>query len=324
MTSYLVTGGAGFIGSHVTEALVARGEDVTVLDDLSSGSKTNLAAVADKIQFVQGDVRDRKLCADLAAGVDCIIHLAALTSVPASVDTPIAFHDVDATGTLNLLEGARQGGVRRFVFSSTCAVYGDPGSRTAREADGSAPASPYAAAKYAAESYCRAYRRTYGLSTVVLRYFNVFGPRQRPDLPFAAVVPAFIRALETGIEPVIYGTGEQTRDFVFVQDVAWANLLAACHPDPPSEVYNVASGRSVTILDVLTALSRAAGQKPEHRREPARPGDLLRSEASTDLAREDLGFEPRVPFDEGMERTFRWFAARGTDSPDRPRAWEKP
>ena len=227
MRSFLVTGGAGFIGSHIAEALVRRGDRVRVLDNLSSGFLANLDGFRDRIEFIEGDVTDPKAVAHAVAGVDCIFHEAALASVPASVERPLDSHAACATGTVTLLDAARRAGTRRVVFAASSAVYGDQPTSTKRETDLTAPLSPYAAAKVASEAYCHAFWATYGLETVAIRYFNVFGPRQDPTSQYSAVIPIFITAMLAGRQPVIFGDGRQSRDFSFVGNVVHANLLAA-------------------------------------------------------------------------------------------------
>jgi UDP-glucose 4-epimerase len=311
MTRVLVTGGAGFIGSHLVERLASRGEAVTVLDDLSTGSLDNLAGVGDRIRFVRGDVCDTAGAAELVREADAVVHLAALTSVPESVSAPLAYHRVDVTATLGLLEACAASPVRRFVFASTCAVYGDPEGRVLRESDPTRPASPYAAAKLASESYCGAFARATELATVTLRFFNVYGPRQRPDLPYAAVVPAFVRALLEGRSPVVFGSGMQTRDFLYVEDAAEALRLALDHTELSAATFNIASGEETSVLRLLEVAAGCLGVPGEHRKEAARPGDLLRSAAEISLARSELGFVPATGLEQGIAQTLKWFSKRG-------------
>ncbi len=305
----VVTGGAGFIGSCAARAMLERGWRVEVIDDLSTGSEENLRGL-DGVVFRRGDVRDLAAMREACRGASCMLHLAARTSVPDSVGNPLAYHDVDATGTITALEACRREGVRRFVFSSSCAIYGSAAGGPVSEAAPVAPESPYAAAKLAAEEYCRSYGRAFGLEAVVLRYFNVYGPGQRPDLQYAAVVPAFISALKSGAKPVIYGSGLQTRDFVFVGDVAAANVLAAERPASVSGTYNIAQGRETTVIELLEAVAAAFGRKAEYAKAMHRPGDVMRSAADISLARRELGFNPATGLVEGIRRTVEWFIPR--------------
>ncbi len=303
MKKTLVTGGAGFIGSHLVEALVRRGDDVVVLDDLSTGAAANLEAVAERIRLAVGDVADTTLLADVLAGVDTVFHLAALTSVTESVEDPEAFHRVDAGGTLAVLSAARAAGVRRFVLAGSCAAYGEGGEIPATETDPVDPLSPYAAAKLAAEAYAKAYRNAFGLEAVTLRFFNVYGPRQRADAAYAAVVPRFLDALLSKERPTVFGSGEQTRDLVFVEDVVSACLAASDVEALSSPVLNVASGRSVSVLEVLEACGAALGVVPDPVFEPARPGDILHSRADVTRLAEVLGFRASISLKEGIRRT---------------------
>ena len=259
MRTFLVTGGAGFIGSHIAEALVRRGDRVRVIDNLSTGHLANLDAFRDKIEFVEGDLRDADTVAAAVEGVDCIFHEAALASVPRSVQFPLDTHAHCVTATVTLLDAARRAGVRRLVYAASSSAYGDQPNSSKRETDLPDPISPYGAAKLAAEYYCRAFSATYGLETVRLRYFNVFGPRQDPDSPYSAVIPLFITAMLHGRRPTIYGDGLQSRDFTFVANVVHANLLAADAPNVSGRLFNCANGRTTDLLTLVRMLNDLLG-----------------------------------------------------------------
>jgi UDP-glucose 4-epimerase len=307
MRAFLVTGGAGFIGSHIAEALVRRGDKVRVLDNLSSGSLENLTGFFDDLEFVEGDIADAEIAARAVRGVDCIFHEAALASVPASVERPLATHAACVTGTLNLLDAARRAGVRRLVYAASSAAYGDRPASSKRESDLPAPISPYGAAKLAAEYYCQAFTATYGFETVALRYFNVFGPRQDPHSPYSAVIPLFLTALLAGRQPVIYGDGRQSRDFTYVANVVQANLLAADAADAAGQVLNVANGRSTDLLTLLGSLNRLLGTDVAPIHAPPRAGDVRESMADITLARRFLNFDPPIDFEEGLRRSIEYY-----------------
>jgi len=307
MRTFLVTGGAGFIGSHLAETLVQRGENVRVLDNLSTGHLANMDGFRARIEFIEGDLIDAPLMAKIVAGVDCIFHQAALASVPRSVETPLATHASCVTGTLTLLDAARRAGVRRMVSAGSSSAYGDQPTSPKRETDLPAPISPYGAAKLAAEYYCRAFTATYGFETVCIRYFNVFGPRQDPDSPYSAVIPLFITAILNGRQPVIYGDGRQSRDFTYVANVVRANLLAADAPNVAGRTFNAAGGRSIDLLTLIDRLNHLLGTdvKPIHA-DPRR-GDIRESLADISQARELLGYEPIVDFEEGLRRSIDYY-----------------
>jgi len=307
MRTFLITGGAGFIGSHIAEALVARGDQVRVLDNLSTGRLANLEPIRDRIRFVQGDVTDAPLVAELVQGVECVFHQAALASVPASVDNPLASHAACATGTVTVLDAARRAGARRVVYAASSAAYGNRPGSPKRETDLPAPISPYGAAKLAGEFYCQAFTATYGFEAVGLRYFNVFGPRQDPNSPYSAVIPLFIAAMLAGRRPVVYGDGRQSRDFVFVGDVVRANLLAADAPGAPGRVFNVGTGQGIDLLTLLDLLHRLLGTSVEPRFDPPRPGDVRESLADISQARAVLGYEPQTGFEEGLRRSIEYY-----------------
>jgi len=307
MRTFLVTGGAGFIGSHLVEALVRRGDRVRVLDNLSTGFRSNLEPFGDAVQLVEADLVDAEAVARAVAGVDCVFHQAALASVPLSVDHPLRTHAACATGTVTLLDAARRAGVRRVVYASSSALYGDRPGSPKRETDLPAPISPYGAAKLAAEYYCGAFSATFAIETVALRYFNVFGPRQDPKNPYAAVIPIFLTAILSGKAPVIFGDGTQSRDFTYVADVAQANLLAADAPDAANRVMNVATGRSITLLELLAGLNEVLGTRIEPAFAPPRPGDIHESTADIALARKLLGYAPGVSLIEGLRRSIDYY-----------------
>jgi len=308
----LVTGGAGFIGGHLVERLLHDGWRVRVLDNFSTGSLEVLAAVEDEIELVRGDVRNPETCRRACRGTDTLFHMAAIPSVPSSVADPSLSHDVTLTGTLNLLLAARDQGVRRFVFSSSASVYGDAEQVPTAEDQPLRPQSPYASAKASGELYCRNFWELYGLETAVLRYFNVFGPRQSPFSGYAAAIPRFVHAALTEARPLIYGDGLQTRDFVYVGDVVEANVRAALSGEAVGRTFNVGSGRGISLLDLLHELDRLAGRSlaPEFR--PARAGEVRHSVADITQARRMLGYAPARSFAAGLRLTVE-ASRQGTD-----------
>jgi UDP-glucose 4-epimerase len=300
-----VTGGAGFIGSHVCDALAGAGALVRVIDDLSNGRRENLAHLPG-VRLVEGSVLDRAAVADLLDGADTVFHLAAITSVPRSVEMPQPTHDVNATGTFNVLDEARRAGVRRVIFSSSSSVYGDQAQSPKVETMRPDPLSPYAAAKCAAEHYVRAFAHCYGLSCVSLRYFNIFGPRQRSDSPYAAVIPLFAEALRRGSRPRLYGDGSQTRDFTHVDNAVHANLLAAaCAHSLAGEAINIACGHRTSVGRLTELIARYLGVEPAVEHAPPRTGEVLHSTADIGAAKALIGYEPIVDFEVGLERTLR-------------------
>lgn len=305
--TFLVTGGAGFIGSHIAEALVQRGDTVRVLDNLSTGNPENVAGFENSIEFIEGDVNDTRLVEQSLKGVDCVFHEAALASVPLSVERPLDTHAACATGTLCLLDAARRTGVRRVVYAASSSAYGDQPHASLRETDPPSPLSPYAAAKLAGEHYCRAFYHSYGLETVGLRYFNVFGPRQDPDSPYSAVIPLFITAMLQGERPTVFGDGLQTRDFAYVGNVVDANLLAAEAKGPEGKTMNLANGRSVDLLTLLATLNKLLELDVQPIHEPPRVGDVRDSLADISQARRLLGYEPQVGFEEGLRRSIDYY-----------------
>ena len=304
----LVTGGAGFIGSALVRGLLGRGCRVRVFDDLSSGRPENLAGLEGRIDFVRGDVRDAAAVRDAVRGADTVFHLAAIASVQASVDDPMATHDVNVTGTLNTLIAARDAHVRRYVFTSSSAVYGDSPEMPKRETMLPSPLSGYALSKLAGEHYGTIFKNLYGLPFFALRYFNVFGPRQNPASHYAAVVPLFVRAALAGKSPTIYGDGLQTRDFTYVEDIVSANLCCMDAPDTVSgTVCNVAYGERITVLDLARKIAALAGSSAAPVPLPARPGDIRDSQADSTLARTLLGWTPTWTFDAALRATVDWF-----------------
>ena len=316
MSTYLVTGGAGFIGSHIAEALVRRGDRVRILDNLSTGRRDNFASMADDVEFMEGDVADAAAVQRALQGVDNVFHQAALASVPRSVEFPLDTNLACVTGTVTLLDQARRAGVRRVVYAGSSSAYGDQPSASKRETDLLQPLSPYAAAKLGAEMYCQAFYHTYGLQTVTIRYFNVFGPRQDPASPYSAVIPLFITAMLRGIRPRIYGDGRQSRDFTFVANVVHGNLLAmdSESPDVPGQCINVADGHATTLLELMRSLNDMLGTQVEPLFEPPRVGDVRESMADITRARKLLGYEPPVVFQEGLRRSINYYRslANGT------------
>src|SRR6058998_105965 len=311
----LITGGAGFIGSHLVEHLVGAGHDVVVLDDLSTGRRENFAAVRRRISFMRGSVADLSTCRRAMEGVDYVLHHAAVTSVQRSVDDAGAAHTVNATGTLNVLLAARDARVRRVVYAGSTSAYGNPVTLPSSEDHVTRPLSPYAASKLAGEQYCSAFHMAYGLETVVLRYFNVFGPRQDPTSQYAAVVPQFVAAALQAEPPTIYGDGNQTRDFVYVANVVHANVLAARAPAArvAGQVFNVGCAQSVSINDLWDRIQTLTGAPVLPKRVEGRPGEITNSLASIDKAQELVGYEPKVDFDEGLRQTVAYYRARRRD-----------
>jgi nucleoside-diphosphate-sugar epimerase len=307
MATYLVTGGAGFIGSHLAEALVARGHEVRILDDFSTGKRENIAPFSSKVRVVVGDIRDRSVVTDATKGVDYVLHEAALPSVPRSIEDPCGSNAVNVDGTLNVLEAARQHGVKRVVYASSSSVYGDEATLPKSEDMHTSPKSPYAVGKLTGEWYCRIYNDIYGLRTVSLRYFNVFGPRQDPDSQYSAVIPIFLSALMHGKRPTIFGDGEHSRDFTYVENVVSANLAACESERAAGGVYNVACGRRFTLNLLYESLKTILGVDIDPIYDDPRPGDVKHSEAAITAIQRDMNYEPSVGFEEGLRRTIAWF-----------------
>jgi UDP-glucose 4-epimerase len=307
MATYLVTGGGGFIGSNLVQALVERGQTVRVLDNFSTGRRRNLAAFEDEIELMEGDIRDCATVARAVSGIDYVLHQAALGSVPRSVEDPITSNEVNVNGTLNLLWAAHKAKVKRFVFASSSSVYGDTPQLPKEEHMPPNPISPYAVSKLAGERYTLSFHAVYGLPTVALRYFNVFGPKQDPASQYAAVIPRFIAALMNGQSPIVFGDGEQSRDFTHVDNVVQANLLACAKPEAVGQAMNIACGERYTLNTLLKLLSEIMGKEPHPIYEKEQPGDVKHSMASIQKAQRLLSFSPSIDFQEGLKRTVAWF-----------------
>jgi UDP-glucose 4-epimerase len=310
MAKVLVTGGGGFIGSNLARALLGRGDDVRVLDNFATGNRGNLADVWEDIELVEGDLRSYERVHVATRGVELVFHQGALPSVPRSVQDPLTTSAVNVEGTLNVLLAARDEGIRRVVAASSSSVYGNSGTLPRVESSPPDPESPYGVAKLAAERYCVAFSRVYAMETVVLRYFNVFGPHQDPTSQYAAVVPRFITAIAAGEAVPIDGDGEQSRDFTFVENVIDGNLLAADAPEASGAVLNVATGQQTTINQLAQTLGDLLGRTVEREYLPPRAGDVLHSWADVSEARRLIGYEPRVGLREGLERAADWFLER--------------
>jgi UDP-glucose 4-epimerase len=315
-TCVLVTGGSGFIGSHLVEALLKEGFMVRVLDNFATGHRANLAQVLEHVPgrgnftCVEGDVTDRATVQEAVRGADYVLHQAALPSVQRSVEDPLASNWVNVVGTLNVLMAARDAGVKRIVYASSSSVYGDSPELPKVEHMATNPLSPYAVSKLAAEDYCRAFTRVYGLETVSLRYFNVFGPRQDPNSLYAAVVPRFIEALLDNKRPIVYGDGTQARDFTFIENVVQANLLALDAAGVAGEAFNIACGESVDLQSVLQLLAAFTDQRVQPEFRAPRAGDIKHSLADISKAERMLGYRPTIPFREGLKQTFEYFRQR--------------
>ena len=311
MNHYLVTGGAGFIGSHIAEELVRRGERVRVLDNFITGKHENLVPFRNFIELIEGDIRELETCRRALRGVDFVLHQAALPAGPRSIEEPLLAHDINVNGTLNLLVAGVEAKVRRFVFASSSSVYGDDPVIPKREGSEGMPLSPYAVHKLICEKYCRVFHNIYGLETVCLRYFNIFGPRQDPLSQYAAAIPLFITLLMKGDRPQIFGDGEQSRDFTYVANVVEANLRAVDAPDEAlGEVFNIACGERTTVNTLVREISELMGTSIRPFYTDTRPGDILHSFADIDKARRILGFEPLVGFKQGLRRTAAWYRER--------------
>ncbi len=302
-TTYLVTGGAGFIGSHIAAALLERGERVRVFDNMLAGRKINLAALGGRAEFIEGDVRDHAALAEAMKGVEVVFHQGAIASVPRSIADPAGSLEINVTGTQNVLLAAREQGVRRVVYASSSAVYGDAPTLPKREDLPTNTLSPYAVHKLAGEMLCEVFTRIYGLETVALRYFNVFGPRQDPASEYAAVIPRFLTMLLEGKRPVVFGDGEQTRDFVYIANVVQANLKAAVAPAAVGRAMNIGCGERISLNEVLRLAGELLGITVEAEYRPARPGDVRDSVADISLARDLLGYQPEISLRAGLTRT---------------------
>ena len=310
MAGVLVTGGAGFIGSHLVEALVRRGDRVRVLDNFLTGRRANLEDVRKDVEILKGDIREPSDCRKAVRGMDRVLHQAALPSVPRSVLDPRLTNDINITGTLNMLLAARDAGVASFVFASSSSVYGDDATLPKAEGREGRPLSPYAVSKLVGEKYIRVFRDLYGFNAVALRYFNIFGPRQDPASQYAAVVPNFVTRLLRGEAPVIYGDGEQSRDFTYVENVVNANLLATEAKNAGGEAFNIACADRITVAGLARALNAILGTDIPAVHEPARAGDILHSFADIRKAEAGLSYRPAVAFEDGLRRTVDWYRSR--------------
>ena len=307
MPRYLVTGGAGFIGSNIVEKLVRRGQKVTVLDNFITGKMENIKPFLKKIKLIRGDIRNRETLAKAFKGIDYVIHQAALRSVPKSVDDPFSTNDINVTGTLNVLMAAKKAGVKRVVYASSSSVYGDAKIFPQEETHYVSPISPYGVSKLAAENYCITFAKTFGLETVSLRYFNVFGPRQNPESKYSAVIPAFLFKMAKGNPPIVEWDGKQSRDFTYVSNVVDANLRACLAKGVSGEVFNVACGETSSVLDIVRELNRVLGTRIKPKYAPKRAGDVRKTSADVSKIRRMLGIKETVKFEEGIRRTVEWF-----------------
>lgn len=310
MHKFLVTGGAGFIGSNLCEMLLSEGHRVRILDNLSSGKEENLEDFRDSVEFIKGDIRDNQTVREALEGIEYVIHLGALGSVPRSVDDPQTTHEVNATGTLNVLKAAKDAGVRRVVYASSSSVYGDTPTLPKKEEMFPTPQSPYAVSKLSGEYYCKVFHKVYGLETVALRYFNVFGKRQDPFSQYAAVVPRFINALLGGQSPTIYGDGEQTRDFTFVEDCNQVNYKACFAQNASGMAFNVGYGSRISINKLFSLIQERLGVKLAPVYAPSRKGDVRDSLADISLAKNIINYVPGNNVNTGIEKTVDWYKAR--------------
>jgi nucleoside-diphosphate-sugar epimerase len=315
----LVTGGGGFIGSHLVERLLGDGHEVRVLDNFATGRRENLLGLDGEFELVEGDLQSYERAHTAVRGCELVFHQAALPSVPRSIQDPLTSNASNVVGTLNVLLAARDSEVRRVVYASSSSVYGENPELPKREAMPTRPIAPYAVAKLAGEGYCRSFSRVYGIETVALRYFNVFGPRQDPLSQYAAVIPNFINALLREEPPRVFGDGEQSRDFTYIDNVIEANLLAAEAEGVSGETFNVACGERISLNRMLADLTELSGTAIEPIHEQARPGDIPHSLADISLAEERLGYRPRIDFGEGLKRTFEHYAASAPDHWPGPR-----
>lgn len=308
--TYVITGGAGFIGSHIAERLLRDGHAVRIVDNFATGKRENLAVLPPGCELFEVSITDRAALDEAFAGADYVLHQAALPSVPRSIDDPLTTHEYNVTGTLNVLLAARDAGVKRVAYAASSSAYGDVEGEYKDETMAPRPLSPYGVSKLAGEYYAQAFTAVYGLETVALRYFNVFGPRQDETSQYAAVIPRFLAAMLRGEAPIIYGDGLQSRDFTYVDNVVHGNLLALRAPKAAGQMMNLATGGRISLLNLVDRLNAVLGTHIEAVHEPARVGDIKHSRASVTRAGELLGFEPVVEFDEGLARTAAWFKSR--------------
>jgi nucleoside-diphosphate-sugar epimerase len=312
---YLVTGGAGFIGSNTVDELVRRGHSVVVLDDLSSGKEDNLAEIRNKITFIKGSITDIEVVRKAMHEAEYVLHLGARTSVPRSVKDPIDTNKINIEGTLNVLVAAKELKVKRVVFAASSSAYGETPTLPKVETMQPQPISPYGVTKYVGELYGQTFGRCYGLENVSLRYFNIFGPRQDPSSPYSGVLAKFCTAFLEDTQPLVFGDGEQTRDFTYVENAVQANLLACEAPNASGKVFNVGVGERISLNEVLRELGKITGKRLEAKYEPPRDGDIRDSQADISQARECLAYDPQVSFEEGLARTFGWYRATQTRAP---------
>lgn len=304
---YLVTGGAGFIGSNIVEKLIHRGHQVRILDNFSTGSLKNIEGFQDKIEVIEGDLRSYHLVMEAVDGIDFVIHQAALPSVPRSIVDPLTTNEVNVAGTLNLLHLCATAKVKRVVFASSSSIYGDSPTLPKSEDMIPNPLSPYAVSKLAGEMYLQIFAKLYGVHTISLRYFNVFGPRQNPDSQYAAVIPKFIKAIMHNESPVIYGDGEQSRDFTFIQNVIEANIMATEVDCPPGIAMNCAVHQRIDLNQLVVEINKILGKDIKPKYTKPRPGDVKHSFAEISLIKKTLGFEPKIYFEEGLKKTINWY-----------------
>ena len=307
MEKFLVTGGAGFIGSNICRKLVSQGCFVRVIDNLLTGKKSNLADIIDKIEFIEADMGDEQKARSAMKGIDIVLHEGALPSVPKSVDNPAATHKHCVDATFTLLLAARDAGIKRFVYAASSSAYGDTPTLPKIETMAANPLSPYAAAKLFGEYYCSVFYKVWGLETISLRYFNVFGPYQDPTSEYAAAIPAFVTLILKDKSPTIYGDGEQSRDFTYVDTVVDANLLAARVKRTAGEVINIACGQAVTINQIIGMINKLVGKNVKPIYAPSRAGDVKHSLADITLARKTIGFNPAISFQQGLEKAIGWY-----------------
>lgn len=310
-SKYLVTGGAGFIGSHLVETLVARGKDVRVIDNFLTGKRENIADFMGEIELIEGDIVDLETCKRAVEGVDFVLHQAALPSVPRSIEDPVLTNAINVGGTLNILVASKQAGVKRVVFASSSSVYGDDPHLPKKEGKEGSPLSPYAVTKLVGEKYMRIFSEIYGLETVSLRYFNIFGPRQDPNSQYAAVIPLFITLMERGESPRIYGDGEQSRDFTYIANVVRANMLSLEAEGVSGEVLNIACGDRITVNTLFEKIRDLYRQDIDAIHDEPRPGDIRHSFADITRAKERIDYKPTVPFDDGLRETIQWYRKQG-------------
>ncbi len=307
MKNFLVTGGAGFIGSNICKRLISDKCSVRVIDNLLTGKKSNLAQIIDKIEFIEADMGDPKVASEAMKDIDVVLHQGALPSVPKSVDDPVTTHRHCVTATFNLLVAARDAGIKRFVYAASSSAYGDAPTSPKVETMPTDPLSPYAVAKLVGEYYCSVFYKVYGLQTISLRYFNVFGPQQDPASQYAAAIPAFVTAILKDQPPTVYGDGEQSRDFTYIDNVVEANLLAAKAPKTEGQVINIACGQAVTVNEIIGMINDSLGKNIKPTYEPTRPGDVKHSLADITRAKQVIGFEPVIPFNEGLKLAIDWY-----------------